>query len=395
MSCSYRFDPTRRGLLLGAAGGLALAGTNSRMAFSATPSEKKLVAVILHGGMDGLNVVVPTYSDDYYAARATIAIPQAGEPNGAIDLTDGFGMHPSMPGFAHFYLKGQMAIMHAASAPYDKRSHFDGQDVLENGTDQPLGENTGWLNRALGVAPALPSALGIGSTVTLVLKGQNNIATWAEPKLAEASADTVAKTLALYGSDPVLQAALQGSVDIGSIIGDLSNLGTGFEFDARAAGKIMSADGGPGACALTYGGWDTHANQGGSSGQLANNLANLDRAMVALREELGDKWNDTVVVIATEFGRTFAENGTGGTDHGVGGVSFLLGGAVKGRRFIGDWPGIAPSQLNLGRELYPANDLRAMLKGMFRDHWGISKSDLDNIVFPNSAAVPAMTNLLR
>ncbi|VAV93078.1 Protein of unknown function (DUF1501), partial [hydrothermal vent metagenome] len=159
--------------------------------------------------------------------------------------------------------------------------------------------------------------------------------------------------------------------------------------------KIMAADGGPGGCALAYGGWDTHANEGNATGSLANNLAQLDIAFAGLKEELGAAWAKTVVVVATEFGRTFKENGTSGTDHGIGGVSFIIGGAVKGHRFLGDWPGLAPNQLYEGRDLFPANDLRGLFKGVLRDHWGVTQSDLNNLVFPDSADVPAMTNLLR
>ncbi len=395
MACNFSFNPTRRGLLQGAAGGMALALANARIGFSAAPSDQKLIVVILHGGMDGLNVVVPTFSDEYYAARPGIAIAPAGEPEGAIALTDGFGMHPAMPNLAQMYLKGEAAFLHAASAPYNQRSHFDGQDVLENGTTAAFGAQTGWLNRSIAVAPALPAGLGIGSTVTLVLTGEQPIASWAAPKVEQASTETVNKVLAMYGPDPVLQNALQGSIDIASIVGDLGNLGTGFEFSARAAGRIMSAPGGPGGCALAYGGWDTHANQGGASGTLAANLAQLDTALLALKEELGHQWSRTTVLVATEFGRTFNENGTGGTDHGVGGVSFLLGGAVRGRRILGDWPGLQSGQLYQNRDLLAANDLRALFKGVLRDHWGVDLSDLNNSVFPESSAIAPMENLLR
>jgi len=394
MACNFSFDPTRRGLLQGAAGGLALSLGGASLGFSAAHSDNKLIVVILHGGMDGLNVVVPTFSSEYYAARPGIAIAPAGEANGAIALTDGFGMHPAMPNLAQMYLKGEAAFLHAASAPYNKRSHFDGQDVLENGTTAAFGAQTGWLNRAIGLAPALPAGLGIGSTVTLVLTGEQPIASWAAPKTTPASAETVNKVLEIYGPDPILQAALQGSIDIANIVGDLGNLGTGFEFTARAAGRIMAADGGPGGCAIGYSGWDTHANQGGSTGILANNLSQLDTALLALKQELGSTWSRTTVLVATEFGRTFNENGTGGTDHGVGGVSFLLGGAVKGRRFLGDWPGLQTSQLYQNRDLLAANDLRSMFKGVLRDHWGVDLSDLNNSVFPESSIVSPMENLL-
>ncbi|PHR54476.1 MAG: hypothetical protein COA47_15450 [Robiginitomaculum sp.] len=394
MTCSHRFDPSRRGVLKGAAGGLALALASGNLGFSAAPSNNKLVVIILHGGMDGLNVVVPTFASEYYAARPSIAIAPAGETNGALALSEGFGLHPALAGLAMMYDEGQLAVLHAASAPYQDRSHFDGLDVLENGTETATFEQSGWLNRALGVAPALPAGLGIGSTLPLILKGEQIVPNWAAPVLDPADPKTVAKALAMYGPDPVLQAALQGSVDLAAIIGEPGDLGSGDEFLARAAGKIMSAEGGPGGCSISFGSWDTHANQGGATGTLAGRLGDLDAALLGLREEMGAAWDQTVVLVATEFGRTVQENGTGGTDHGVGGVSFVLGGAVKGGRILGDWPGLAANQLLDERDLFPANDLRSLFKGVLRDHWGVAKSDLNTLVFPDSADTPTMDNLL-
>jgi uncharacterized protein (DUF1501 family) len=381
----------RRGLLKGAAGIMGLSASGANLAFAAGPAGRKLVVIVLRGAMDGLNVVVPYLEDPYYAKRPNIAILPPGEEGGAIPLTDGFGLHPALPGLAAMFNNGEALFMHAASAPYNERSHFDGQDVLENGTDSPLGSLDGWLNRALSALNLSPGAVGIGQTVPLVLKGDANITTWAPSKLPEADPETIDETLDLYSNDPVLKSALQGAVDIGALIGDLNQLGSGYEKLARAAGKLLSADGGPGAAAISLNGWDTHADE---TGILSSNLGNLNAALMGLREELGSQWANTAVVIVTEFGRTLAENGTKGTDHGVGGASFLLGGAVKGGKMVGAWPGLSQTDLFEGRDLFPANDLRTLFKGVLRDHWGVDLSALDTSVFPDSAAVSAIDNLV-
>lgn len=386
MKMNTKFSLTRRGVLKGTAGGLALSATGANLAFAAGPEGRKLVVIILRGAMDGLNVVVPYYENRYYAKRPTIAIPPPGEPGGALPLIGGFGLHPALPGLAAMFKKGEAAFMPAASAPYNERSHFDGQDVLENGTTSALGALDGWLNRSLSALNLSPGAVGVGQIVPLVLKGSANISTWAPSTLPTADAETVDETLDLYINDMVLKNALQGAIDIGAVVGDLNQLGSGFEQLARAAGKLLSSEGGPGSAALSFGGWDTHA---GETGVLNANLANLDKALVALRQEMGSQWANTAVIIATEFGRTLAENGTNGTDHGVGGAAFLLGGAVKGGKMIGGWPGLSPVNLYEGRDVYPANDLRSLFKGVLRDHWGVDLNALNTSVFPGSAgAVP-------
>ncbi len=384
----------RRGLLKGAAGVMGLSAAGANLSFAAGPAGKKLVVIILRGAMDGLNVVVPHLENNYYAKRPGIAILPPGETGGALPLTTGFGLHPALPGLAAMYANGEALFMPAASAPYNERSHFDGQDVLENGTTSALGQLDGWLNRALQALNISPGAIGIGQTVPLILKGAESVPTWAPSTLPAPDPETVDETLELYDNDPVLQAALQGAVDVGALIGDLNQLGTGYEQLTRAAGKLLAAEGGPGAAAISLEGWDTHANEGGVSGILNSNLLNLDKALLGLSEELGSHWANTAVLIATEFGRTLAENGTSGTDHGVGGVSFLLGGAVQGGTMAGDWPGLNDAQLFEGRDVFPANDLRSLFKGVLRDHWGVDVNALNTTVFPGSASTAPTENLI-
>ena len=204
------FNLTRRGVLAATAGGLALSAASGQMAFAAGPAQRKLVVIILRGGMDGLNVVVPHYENRYYAKRPTLAILPPGEPGGAIPLSDGFGLHPALAGLAGMYNKGEMAFLPAASSSYKDRSHFDGQDVLENGTTSALGALDGWLNRSLGALNISPGAVGIGQTVPLVLKGGGDVTTWAPSTLPKADTQTINSALDLYVNDPALKSALQG-----------------------------------------------------------------------------------------------------------------------------------------------------------------------------------------
>ena len=382
---------TRRGILQAGAGALAASASGASLALAAGPADRKLVVIILRGAMDGLNVVIPHYENLYYIKRPTLAILPPGEPGGAIPLGDGFGLHPALPGLAAMFNKGEMAFMPAASSSYVERSHFDGQDVLENGTTTGLGALDGWLNRALQALDIPPGTVGVGQTVPLLLKGSATISTWAPSTLPQADPETVNKAMDLYANDPGLKTALQGAIDIGAVIGDPGQLGSGYEKLARAAGKLLAADGGPGAAAMSFNGWDTHASQ---ANILNSNLANLNTALLGLREELGSTWANTAVLVATEFGRTVAENGTGGTDHGVGGVSFLLGGAVKGGRMLGLWPGLSVTALYEGRDVFPANDLRGLFKGVLRDHWGVDLAALDTTVFPGSSAIAPRDNLV-
>lgn len=390
---ALRFTLTRRGVLAGA-GGLTLAASHHPLSFAAGLDDRKLVVIILRGALDGLSLVAPWYETSYYAARPTIALAPPGEPGGVLPTGDGFGLNPNLPFLKTLWDNRRLSFLPAAMSAYRDRSHFDGQDMLETGANAVYALDDGWLNRALTRLPTANGALGLGNVMPLILRGAADVSNWAPSVLPPASPEMITRLEILYRNDPLLSASLSAAIATGQIVGDTQSLGNGYEETARAAGRFLAAEGGPSAAAMSFDGWDTHANQGGAQGQLANNLAALNRAIEGLYDELGAWWSKTAVLLVTEFGRTVSQNGTGGTDHGTGGTALLFGGAVRGRRMLGYWPGLHVTNLHEGRDVFPANDLRALFKGVLRDHWGIDRSDLDTLVFPDSASIRPYDGLI-
>ena len=375
---------------LGLAGVATLAGMLPRFAFAAVPGERRFVFVILRGGLDGLAAVVPHGDPNYRDKRQRLALEAAT----TLPLATGFGLHPSLKFMQRSWDTGELAILHAASTPYRERSHFDGQDVLESGATGVFATSDGWLNRALGTLPKA-SGIAIANSIPLVLRGAAPATSWA-PSFAPAPADdTLNRLLDLYAGDPLLGPALASAVDTATLMEEQGSTspdgrvrqgrGAGpqaYRLLASSAATLLGAEGGPCAAVLEFDGWDTHANQGAAEGGLAQRLAGLDAALAALHDGLGPRWGNTVVIAASEFGRTVAENGTGGTDHGTGGIAFVLGGAVRGKRLLGDWPGLAAKALHQGRDLAPANDLRALFASALHGQLGVERGALTTTVFP-------------
>ena len=394
---------SRRSLLLGGAAFAAWAYL-PKFARAADGRDPRLIVVILRGALDGLATVAPIGDPDYAGLHGPIALSPVG-PHPAIMLDSFFALHPSMPEFARMVREKHAAVVHAVASPYRDRSHFDGQDVLESGYPGPGKVQSGWLNRALEALPVgqrVMSGLAIGPTTPLVLRGAAPTLAWAPAALPQAADDTAARLVDLYRHrDPALAAALsQGLLLDKSAQGDdmKPKPGTGgagaMKLVARGAAKLMSADDGPRIAAIAFDGWDTHANEGGPVGRLATLLSGLDGALKEFETGLGARWRDTVVLVATEFGRTARINGTDGTDHGTATVALLAGGAVKGGRVIADWPGLKPAALYEGRDLAPTTDLRAVIKGVLHDHLGLSERVLAETVFPDSANVKAAQALV-
>jgi uncharacterized protein (DUF1501 family) len=394
---------SRRALLLGGASFAAWAYL-PKFARGADGRDPRLIVVILRGALDGLATVAPIGDPDYAGLHGSIALTASG-PKAASMLDSFFGLHPAMPEFSRMYRDSEAAVVHAIASPYRERSHFDGQDVLESGFAGPGRVQSGWLNRALEALPKgerVMSALAIGPTTPLVLRGAAPTVAWAPVALPQAADDTAMRLVDLYTHrDPALASALSQGLKLDKTAqGDDmkpkpgTNGAGAMKLVARGAAKLMSADDGPRIAALAFDGWDTHANEGGATGRLAQLLGGLDGALAEFESGLGPRWSDTVIVVATEFGRTARINGTEGTDHGTGTVALLAGGAVKGGRVISDWPGLKPASLYQGRDLAPTNDLRAVFKGVLHDHLGISERALAEAVFPDSAPVKAMRGLL-
>ncbi len=380
----------RRTLLTAGLSGLSLAMLGATASFAQAPQAPgKFVFIILRGAMDGLTAVVPYGDPAYRTLRGAIALDAPGGPTGVLPLVQGFGLHPALKEMHGLWLKGQMSFLHAAASPYRERSHFDAQDMLEAGTPQLTSARSGWMNRALAMLPDGQGQEGvaIGRTIPLVLRGPSKATSWAPPLAPESDGDTLARLSDLYAGDAMLSNALAMAIETDRIAdgGSMMEGGAGrgrqgaYAPLASSAARILAAPGGPAGAVMSFEGWDTHANQGGAQGQLANRLEALDGAIKALREGLGPVWANTSVVIATEFGRTVRINGTGGTDHGTGGVSFLLGGAVKGGGMLGDWPGL--SRLYEDRDLVPANDVRQLFAQGLSQAWGLDRQAVLSDIF--------------
>jgi uncharacterized protein (DUF1501 family) len=363
-------------------------------AFAAATNDARFALVILRGGLDGL-AVAPAYGEGRYRAlRGQLAIEAPGADGGALKLDGLFGLHPALVGMHGMYSDGDLGVVHAIASPYRERSHFDGQKVLEAGGTSPRTTDGGWLNRALAALAAErigPDAIAIAESVPLVLRGPVTVTAWSPSRLPATDEDTLARVRQMYeASDPDGAERLSAALNARALAADSGMSGGGnlqFAPLAEAAGRLLAAADGPRVAVLEAGGWDTHANQGAANGTLANRLRQLDTGLTGFRDALGPEWRHTTVVIATEFGRTVAVNGTRGTDHGTAGAAFVAGGAVAGGRVISDWPGLAERDLYEGRDLRPTLDLRALFKGVLGEQYGLSASALESTVFPGSAGI--------
>ena len=404
------FDMTSvsRRALLGGLGAVTVGASLPRIAFASAPTDKRFVLVILRGAMDGLNVVVPYGDRDYAGVRREIAIAKPGDTDGAIDLNGFFGLHPALAPIAPWYKEGGLLPVQAVASPYRDRSHFDGQDIIENGTISPHSTEEGWLNRALGLMGASDHRLGlaVGQTIPLVLRGRTPVASWAPTQLAEADDTFLQLVQTVYQDDKLLAPALADGIKstrkaadvMGSDKDDMSGGMSDGKYKgqaalAEAAGKMLADPGGPRIAVFDVQGWDTHAGQGGVKGRLAGALGGLAASLTALRSALGPVWKDTVIAMVTEFGRTVHVNGTGGTDHGTGTAMLLAGGAVAGGRVLGTWPGLGEGKLYQSRDLMPTTDMRSVLKTVLRDHLRLPGDRLESVVFPNSGDAKPLPNI--
>jgi uncharacterized protein (DUF1501 family) len=401
--------PTRRHLLLGS--GTLFAWAYLPKLALAEGRDPRLLVIVLRGALDGLAAVAPVGDPDWVGLRGDNALTLAGKTAG-LALDPMFALNPAMPNLHRLYKAGAATIVHAAATPYRERSHFDGQDVLESGLTRPGTVNTGWLNRALAtLEPTLNAkprnAFAVGPIAPLVVRGPAPVLSWTPPRLPPASDDTVMRLLDLYRhTDPALARVLEermglteiarsGGMDGGpSRPAAAARVRAFFAESAGTAAKFLARPDGPRIGALALDGWDTHANEGALEGRLAALLGALDGALAAVETNMGATWRECVVAVITEFGRTARINGTEGTDHGTGTVAFLAGGALKGGRVVADWPGLKEANLYEKRDLKPTTDLRAVLKGLLRDHLRVDDAALATKVFPESSAVKPVEGLL-
>lgn len=390
--------PNRRLLLGGMTAGIGLAFAG-RVGARTVAGRNKLVVIIARGAMDGLSVTVPYGDPNYRALRGALALPEPGQPGGALTLGEGFGLHPALTSLHEFHAAGQMRFAPAVAIPVRVRSHFDAQDVLENGGEGLRSQSDGWLNRTLVAAGGAggPKGLSIGAQTPLILRGAAEVSSWA-PGGQVKGEDRIASLLQdLYVDDPMLGRSLARGLETEALAmtmgdgaaplrrSDVAGMG-------QAVARLMTGEQGADVVALSVDGWDTHARQ---LGQLQTRLEGLDALIGGLKTGLGPQWGQTILVVATEFGRTARANGTQGTDHGTASSLLLAGGAMKAGGPIGDWPTLADNRLFENRDLAPTLDVRSVFKGVLRDHLGVDRAALDARVFPGSAAeAPTLDGLI-
>lgn len=400
---------TRRQTIQFLASSAAMSAVGPSFAVTGPTRRPRLAVIILRGGMDGLAAVAPYGDPNYRRNRGKLALEQPGSTDGLLDLDGTFGLHPNLKSLHKLHQEGSLITFHALASPYRGRSHFSGQDVLENGTVSDSGARDGWLSRVVASLPASGNekAIAVGGGIPLILRGASGVTSWAPSQLPSPDENTLERIATLYASDTVLGPALQKALTANDIAdASLGEREAGRSARARdgsqrfatmmsAAGRFLASDTGPQIATLELSGWDTHANQGARNGRLARQLSMLDGGITALRVALGSAWSDTAVFVASEFGRTVAINGTGGTDHGTAGAAFLVGGAVKGGRVVSDWPGLAHRDLYEGRDLRSTLDVRAVAKGLLQDQFNISTGVLGTSVFPDSRHISPLEGLIR
>lgn len=371
-------------------GAAALSALAPRIAFAAAPTDRRFVFIIQRGAVDGLGTLAPVGDPAFAGARGVLAEDFASAPK----LDGMFALHPALATTAGLYKGGEALFAHAVASPYRDRSHFDGQNVLETGGSQAYAIKDGWLNRLLSVLPRGEArGMAIAATVPMALRGKVEVASYAPSALPDASDDLLARVTSLYASDPQLHGLWEQATATRTLTGDIAaNNGQNAAATGALAARLLAPADGARVAMIETGGWDTHAQQ---RGRLAAQLRGLDAMIGALKTGLGPLWANTMVLVATEFGRTVAVNGTGGTDHGTASAALLLGGGVKGGRVLADWPGLAPASLYEGRDLRPTTNLDGFIAGAVAGHFGIDPARTVAALFPSAGGMRASEGLVR
>jgi uncharacterized protein (DUF1501 family) len=398
---------SRRRFLAGA-GVLAASAALPKVLFARTGGSSRLVVVILRGALDGLAAVPPYGDPDYVALHRELSIAAPGSVDGALALDGTFGLHPSLAFMHERFAAGELVVFNAVASPYRDRSHFDGQNVLENGLTKPIGTADGWLNRALAALPrgraSSERAVAISQNVPLILRGEAAVMSKSPQATPDVDEELLTRLADLYSTDNWFSARLSEAMQTEKMVdgaGAMANESARpaavdrIGAVAHMAAGLMRSDGGPEIAVIEASGWDTHANQGTAKGALAVRLTGLDKAIKSLADELGPLWQQTAVLIVTEFGRTAAVNGTRGTDHGTGGCAFLVGGAVQGGQVVADWPGLRRAALLDNRDLRPTLDLRSVFKTVLDEHMHVDANTLAKRVFPDSSGARPLPGLIR
>lgn len=381
---------------------LAAMGTHTWVWSNKTQASNppRLIVIFLRGAADGLNIVVPYQESAYYELRPTLALATPGELDGVLDLNGEFGLHPSLQPILPQWQAKHLAFVHASGSPDPSRSHFQAQDYMSTGAPGDASMSTGWLNRLVSVfAGNEPTrAVNMGVTLPLIFAGPESVASLAvngagrlplpldRPRIQSAfdqlyeqnhrlsqvyQEGRIARDILLQELDHEMTQASRGAPSPSS-----------FETSARYVAQLMTGDANTQVAFMELGGWDTHVNQ---SGVLQRHLASLGTGLATLAQELGAVYQDTAIVVMSEFGRTVAENGNGGTDHGHGNVMWLMGGGIQGQQIHGEWPGLEPSEQYQERDLAITTDFRDVLSSLLNQHFALSPAQLAQI-FPNHSS---------
>ena len=374
------------------ASAIAVAGMGAAPSWlvrAAAPGETKgkiLIAIFQRGAADGLNIVVPHFEKRYYELRPTIAVQPPGKDNGAIDLDGRFGLHPSLQSLKPLWDSGHLAIVHAAGSPDGNRSHFEAQDSMESGTPGRITED-GWLNRALApltVDTSAVRAVAIGAKMPRTLRGDRGaiaVNDLQQFRVRNDGASSILEGMYAKAADAQLVAQGKRTFDALKTIDSINKApytpANGAQYfgefgnGLRQIARLIKANVGVEAAFAEIGGWDHHSNE---NGQLPPLLQQYGNSLAAFAKDMGDRMDDIVLVTMSEFGRTAAEDGNNGTDHGHGNVMFVFGGPVRGGRMFGQWPGLEPEQLFERRDLAVTTDFRGVLSELVSGHLG-QKSD--------------------
>lgn len=372
--------------LLSASAGLAFA--SPYISFASANTDRRFIFIIQRGAADGLNTVIP-YADPAYAKlRGALAI----DVSQATKLDGMFALHPSLAEIAKLYANKQALFVHAVASPYRSRSHFDGQNVLETGGTSAYQMKDGWMNRLLTLLPSAQNeAIAFAPTVPMALRGKIEVASYAPSALPQASDDLLMRVEQLYAEDPQLHSLWTAAMEANNMADGVGAKQDPVSFGRLAASFLAKADG-PRIAMIETGGWDTHTGQ---EGRLARQLKSLDTMVATIRDGLGPAWQKTTIVVATEFGRTAATNGTGGTDHGTGSVAMILGGDVNGGRVVTDWPGLSTSNLYEDRDLKPTTNLNTLIASITGAGFNIDPAKISRTLFPETNTSKAIEGLLR
>jgi uncharacterized protein (DUF1501 family) len=357
------------------------------LAIAAANTDRRLIFIIQRGAADGLGMIIPTGDPDLVRLRAGLMA------QGGLKLDAMFTAHPSLGQIGACFNQREALFAHAIASPYRERSHFDAQNVLETGGESPYRLHDGWLNRLLSLIPKADAhAIALSATIPVALRGKVDVASYAPSGLGEPRDDLKARIALLYAQDPQLHELWESALNTEKMAGEPAGARRDPVATGALAAKMLTGPGSARIAMIETLGWDTHFNQ---PERLSNELKSLDAMIGALRTGLGADWRNTIVLVATEFGRTAAMNGTNGSDHGTASAAMLVGGAVKGGRVVADWPGLNAAALYENRDLKPTMALDQFITAAVAEHFSLDPAHAGPVLFPQMTAGNRISGLIR